>query len=396
MGRSSSIERRLSCISLACILLAFFLSCSSSYVDRGTWNSERAKVDSVIIDLLETGRFDRALAICDSLISSGQKDPRVISQKARALAGLGRNVEAVPLFERAIVDDYENCENHLDFATCLMKLGKVGRAITEFKVALRFCPPVNRKVALKNLAVTSMKMKRLEEAEEYIDRAMEIGPSDAEVLALKGMFVSKRDPAMAESLFVRSLRKDSLQSLANYHYALLMLRSGRKREAVKLLERAVLNEPREDWLLTLVDAYIECGMNMNALKVLDGIKGAGDSSIVVRRRAKAFFNMGRFEDALNLLKSLPADAYTMDRIAMCYFKLGDVDEALAWERKALSENGRWTTGLINLSVMLASKGELEEAKSILEKALDIDPSDRVAAENLKRVEEAMKSKHRGD
>jgi len=370
------------------LLVVLFFSCSSSYLDRDAWDAGRAEVDGRILVLLEGGRFERALELCDSLILSGEEDPRVVSQKARALVGLGFYDRAVPLFEKAIVDDYENCENHIDFATSLMKLGKVGRAITEFRVALRFCGPDNRKVALKNLAVAGIKMQKFRLAEEYIDKAMEMDPSDAEVLAVKGMLVSERNPVLAESLFVRSLRVDSEEPETNYQYGLLLLRSGRGREALEFLEKAVSIEPERERLLTLADAYLSNGMDEEALEVLGRIQG-GDSIEVVRRKARALFNMKKYRKALALYTTLPLDMYTMDRIAMCHFNLGESDSALEWERKALSENQEWVTGLINLSVILASRGELEEAKDALEKVLKVDPGNRVALDNLEKLKEAM-------
>ena len=142
-------------------------------------------------------------------------------------------------------------------------------------------------------------------------------------------------------------------------------------------------------VLALADAYIGTGNYARALEVLEGAESEGDSTEVIRRKATAFFHLEKYREALELYRKLPLDRYIIDRIAMCYFNLGEADEALAWEKRALDEHGDWVTGLVNLSVILASRGDTDEAEEALRKALKLDPSNRVVLENLRRLREAL-------
>ena len=80
----------------------------------------------------------------------------------------------------------------------------------------------------------------------------------------------------------------------------------------------------------------------------------------------------------------------MDRIAMCLQNLGRTDEALPWARKAVSARPDWPQGMINLAVILASRGDLDEAACLLGSVLSIEPDNVSARANLDRLKEAEK------
>jgi Flp pilus assembly protein TadD len=102
-----------------------------------------------------------------------------------------------------------------------------------------------------------------------------------------------------------------------------------------------------------------------------------------------FYRAGKFEDALVFYMGLPHSAEVMDRIALCNLELGRLDEALEWSRKAVEKRPDWSTAMANLAVILAARGELEEAASLLEQVLIIDPDHTTARENLERLRRAQ-------
>ena len=108
-------SRKCCLAALAC--LSVLLSCSGGGKETSdnAWTDERALSDDEIVSLLDSGRYTQALALADSIISSGANDSRALGQKARALGGLGRYDESISLFEEAIIMDYENCDNHINF-----------------------------------------------------------------------------------------------------------------------------------------------------------------------------------------------------------------------------------------------------------------------------------------
>jgi Flp pilus assembly protein TadD len=97
----------------------------------------------------------------------------------------------------------------------------------------------------------------------------------------------------------------------------------------------------------------------------------------------------RYDEALELLSTLAPTAEVLDRKAMCLFRLGRSDEALEAERRALEERPGWPVAMINLAVILAERGEFEEARALLERALEIDPENAAASVNLERLNRAL-------
>lgn len=377
------------------LLLLCIISCSSGYkggkeVPYWEWTEERSSLDWKIEYLIENGRFEAALALTDSIIAIASRDPRVLAQKARALAGLGRDDEALAHFEEAILGDYECCESHVNFAVFLMDKGKIGRAITEFKVAKRFCAGDNMAIIHRNLAVVNIKQGKLDAALEEVFAGLNLKPEDPYLLGLEAMLVSDTNPILAESLFVRLRRAGKTPPEHLHTYGLLLLKTGRSSKAVEVLEQAYEHNPEEHEIrLNLGMAYNRAGNFDDAERLLRELITEGVNGRATKELASVLFRAGRFAEALELYMDLPPSADVMDRIAMCHRELGNLDDALEWSRKAVNERPNWPTAMVNLAVILAARGELDEAAILLEQVLQIAPDHATARINLERLRSTM-------
>jgi tetratricopeptide (TPR) repeat protein len=384
-----SHERFMQGALIAPLLLA---SCVKADMRRpGEWIEARARADARVNALIEGGRFGEALGIADSLIAAGESDSRTLGQKARALGGLGRGDEAIAAFEEAVLADYESCEAHLHFAIYLMRLGKTGRAQTEFMEAKRFCEGKYDPLIYRNLAVAGIKLDKRDLARQYVEEGLRRDANDPYLNGLKGMLVARENPAVAESLFVkaRSLGDASPEFLVQY--GLLLVNEGRPREAADVLEEASKLRPGERQIaIYRAEALDRAGDYAGARVILDDLLAAGDEVEIRKLLARVLFHEGDYEEALKLYMKLDQSPEVMDRIAMCLQSLGRTDEAIPWARKALAARPDWPQGMINLAVMLASRGDLDEAASLLRRALSIEPDNMPARANLDRLEEAKK------
>ena len=386
---TSSLERSLRGALMALLL---FASCMKADMRRpGEWIEARARADARVNTLIESGRFDEALGIADSLIAAGENDSRTLGQKARALGGLGRGDEAIAVFEEAILADYENCENHLHFAIYLMRLEKTGRAQTEFVEAKRFCEGKYDALIYRNLAVAGIKLDKRDLARQYVEEGLRRDANDPYLNGLKGMLVARENPVSAESLFVkaRSLGEASPEFLVQY--GLLLINEGRPREAADVLEEASRLRPGDrEITVYLAEALDRAGDYAGARAILNDILTAKDDVEIRKLLARVLFHEGDYEEALKLYLKLDQSPEVMDRIAMCLHSLGKPDEAIPWARKALAARPDWPQGMINLAVILASRGELDEAASLLGRALLLEPGNVSARVNLDRLEETKK------
>lgn len=357
-------------------------------MDSG-WDETRRDADTRILLSLERGRYDEVIRIADSLEAAEGTDPRLQGQKAEALWRTGSVDEAVSLFEESLLADYAVCETHLNFAVCLLENGKTGRALTELNEAKMFCGLENTPVINRNLAVVRIKMGEEESALAVVDEGLEYAPNDSYLLGLKGMLIADANPVLAETLFVKSEREGGMTPDFLYQLGLLMLRSSQPSRAVKPLEEALAADPTDlEVKFNYAEALARSGKTEQAEAVLREMLGGAYEEKALKSLARLIYRKGEYAEALGLFRALPETPENLDRVAMCLHKLSRTEEAIVIQRTVVDERPDWPTGLINLAVMLASTGELDESERLLMRALELDPENVTALVNLESLREA--------
>jgi tetratricopeptide (TPR) repeat protein len=81
------------------------------------------------------------------------------------------------------------------------------------------------------------------------------------------------------------------------------------------------------------------------------------------------------EEALALVSRAvaldPENPAYLDSLGWVHYRLSDLDQAAYWLRRAVASGGRDGTILAHLGEVLLERGELEEARRLLERALDL-------------------------
>ncbi len=99
-----------------------------------------ARIDS----LLAVGRADQAVDETGRLLGAADLPPRLQAQLTQrrcvALQTAGRWQDAVPVCEEAVLLAGRDAANHQNLATCLQRLGQLGRAAGELEEALELDP----------------------------------------------------------------------------------------------------------------------------------------------------------------------------------------------------------------------------------------------------------------
>ena len=352
------------------------------------WTARRAAIDERMLSHLDNGEFEEAFDFAGSMLSLGFRDPRLLGQKAAAAGALGKGAEAIALYEEAILADYAGCDNHLDFGVFLMRTGRTGRAITEFREAKRFCQGANGILVYRNLTVAYIKMERYDQALREVREGLAIGKGDPYLLGLKGMLIFDSNPLLAESLLTVPAESGVIEPEFLYQYGLLLLSSARPGQAAEALTAASGLNPYD---LQIREVLAVALRRAGKLEESKGVYRslASDGKDVGLQLGKLLMESERYEEALELLSTLAPTADVLDRTAMCLFHLGQFDEALGTERKALEARPDWPVTMINLAVILAARGELEEARDLLERALVIEPDNMAASVNLERLREVL-------
>ncbi len=385
-------------VTLAFVLWTFLVAgCSSpgggpsGFMEDG-WTPRRNSLDRRIIGFLRGGDYADAVAFIDSVSAGSDPDSRLAAQKGYALGMMGRGEEAVSLFEKAILADYENCWYHHSFAVVLMKMDRVGRALTEFREAKRFCKGRELTEVNRDLAVACIKLGKEEEALREVAEGLETAPSDKHLMGLQALLAVREDPSSEEDLLNYLLEIEGLDPKLCEMIGDALLEGGMPGKAADFFYKSMKTaEDDGEIAFKLGLALKRAGRFKEAEEFL--VAKAGDDSAPRLRKilGDVLFQEKDFEGALNIYFSLPQSAEVLDRIAMCYMRLGDSDRALQYEKMALDKRPGWVTALINISVIYGGRGQLEEALRALEKVLELEPDNVTAAENIRRIRAAMDS-----
>jgi len=372
------------------LITGLFTGCSRGVKsgDGDTRDEPRWILDRKIIGLMAADRFREALSITDSLLTAGERDPRLLGQRAYALGMTGRREEAVPLFEEAILADYENWWNHFAFGRVLMEMDRVGRALTEFREAKRFCEGEECAEVNRNLAVSYIESGKAAAAHELIEEGLKKDPGNRYLLGLKAIVEARTQPERADTL-LRSLEGiGGIDRGVFMEFGTILMKYAKPEEAARAYRR-ILEQDTDDReaALKLSRALRESGEYDEALELLSSM---GLSDTVMIEKAQVFLEQGKFERALEIYGTLPETPGVLAGMTGACRELGKLDKALECGRKLVAMKPESASALINLAAVHGARGELKEAEKLLNRALEIDSGNRTALENLRRLKKAQR------
>jgi tetratricopeptide (TPR) repeat protein len=354
--------------------------------------------------LLKDGDYRAALATLEPLAAEASADPQVFVMLGDAHAHLDEYDAAVGSYESAIRLEYTNHEAHLKLATLLMTRERIGRALTEFELAIKFGD--RQALTHYNYGLALHEMGRDAEALHQWRLAYEMDPDDARYAEAVGIGLSAEDPVASLGYFetARTLGADSPSFHNNFGLALVA--AGRQGEAVEEFEEAVSKRPsNEGYRFNLAAARTRSGDFERAVGDWRGLiaewgarwsysvylaksyqaLGKSADAIAVLERITADFDEGKLGESSELIDRVPPrldEAY--DILFRAYRATGDASRALSAIRRAVELDPENLVYLNNYGVVLAENGMLTEARSQWRKVLQIDGDNATARENLSR------------
>ncbi len=366
------------------------LACAPRKVPVAEWDKDRADRDRAILQMISDNDYSGVVRLTSKMIDEGISDARLLGQRALALGMTGREEEAISLFSEALLDDYSNCENHLNLAVILMRTGRTGRAMTEFREAGRFCGPENQAMIKRNLAVANIKLGREDEARQKVEEGLSIEPGDPYLLGMKGMLIAAESPALAERLFSAAMAGSGIDNTVIYQLGMLFLTTGRADEAVLPLKEYFRSDPDDaEAGMNYSESLIRTGRLKEAEEVLLDLWERHPRGQAGKKLADLYYRMDRFGEALPLYEAAGDDPKILDRVAMCLHRLGRTEEAIEIEEGVVAALPAWTTGAVNLSAMLAAVGRLDDAEQLLQKVLEMEPDNLTARYNIEKLRKAL-------
>jgi tetratricopeptide (TPR) repeat protein len=232
-----------------------------------------------------------------------------------------------------------------DFGNALYKLGRLLEAIASYDKAIEFKPDkheawYNRGVALSNLG-------RLDDAVASYDKAIEFKPNKDEAWYNRGIALSKLgrlDDAIVSFDQAIEFKPDYHKAWDGRGVGLSTL--GRLDDAVASYDKAIEFKPDKD------EAWNNRGVALDTLGRLDDAVASYDKAIEFKPdKDEAWYNRG-----------------------IALGKLGRLDEAIFSHNRALQIQPQSSNAIYNLACCHALKGNSDELIDYLQKAIQLDPN----------------------
>ncbi len=222
-------------------------------------------------------------------------------------------------------------------AYCYAKLGQTAKAIKEYKEAIK----LDEKDYYAYIALAKL----------FSDVGRE---EEAQILLEEGLKLTKNNKLLYQLAEVNK-RLNRLQEAKNYYSKILILDK---------------NDYKAHYNLGLI-YMLEGDIDLAILEYNIALKlSGGKDKYIVNALAEALIEKKDYVEALSLLEKLEEkDDVSYNLLGLIFLANKEIDQAIEYFNKALSINEREEYKL-NLAIALQMKGEVEEAKEILEKLIE--------------------------
>ncbi len=313
----------------------------------------------------------------------------------------------------------------LEYAEALHAHGLTEDAVAGYREVIRLAPAQGSLAfQARYLLAHAIRTSAPRQAAEELALAVNERPGYPAALVLLGEIREELGEfESAAEAYRAALAAESGSALALFRLGSLELRSGRAREAVDLLERALQREPEAGAIrATLAQAWNAAGDRERAREVLrdagtgntaenTSLPGIGDpihfrmtdrdiSSPRILERAREAREAGRLEEAENWFRDLaqirPRDPLVLAEFGAVLHSRSKPEEAEPFYRDAIALDPEQPLARFGLGVIRAAAGDLPAAefhfRAALEKRMG-DPATHVALADVllrqRRIEEGL-------
>lgn len=337
--------------------------------------------------LLEMSKWDLAAQLSEEVLKRNSQDSEALLDKGRALLMEERAVDAVAPLEAAAKIDPDNPAGHFQLGVAYFRTGNTARAGAEWQEAIKLQPSmVAGHENLAKLAAHTGDMKLLESSTtEWIKYA----PSSPLAYLLHGVARMRGgDASGAEKDFRRSMELAPENAGAYTRLGDLRLTQKRFVDAQKLYEQALtLNAPEMDALQGLVTVFLAQGQPeraVNRVQVqMTKVSDSADLEYLLAESLIADHKAGEAERALK--RSIGLDK-TGIRASLLLAQLqsgaGDLDSAVSTLEETIRKDPRDVRAYVDLGAYEERRGNWQRAEDLYKKALQIQPKQPSAANNL--------------
>lgn len=350
--------------------------------------------------LAANGRQADADSQFNAALALEPDDPEALLMQATRLLSAGKQADAMPILQKALARAEAEGTRTLQ-AAALGTLAELDLA------ARRFSDAESRAASLAKLlgqqpdvrylrARIALEQRDVERAKSELQEILAADRDFAPAQRLLGAIYTLENQFDLAEMFLRPVVVANPEDLfARRLLATVLLARNRPAEALPLLENVTAADAksREALLGMMGQASLQLGDVARAVSIFrEGSKAYPDNPLFELGLGLTMLAEGRTDEASQVLRQVRGEEAEATRAAfltIVYMQKGQAEEALASARSVVArfKDQAWSHNLLG-SVLMAT-GQFAEAKTVLARAVEIDPADAAALANAARVEELL-------
>jgi tetratricopeptide (TPR) repeat protein len=333
-------------------------------------NDLQAKKNYIQLLILKN-RADEASKLTDEVLKTNPNDTEALIYRGQIQVKQGNASDAAETLQQAVRNAPDNGVAHYHLGVAFDQMGNAGRAEQEWRDAARLRPDLSdaqralatvelRNGSWESLAQTANQMinKQLSQGEADLTKAMQVAPqSPVGFIHMGNLRLQQKKFAEAEKYFEQALTNDPNAADALSGVANVFIEEKQPDKAVTRINAQIARQPSNSNFHYLLGA------------VLFNQKDYKGAEAELRR-------------AVELDKNNPDARMKLGQVQLAE---GQVDQAIATYQDSIKESPRDVRYYILCGELYESQKKWDQAKDIYQKALQVQPDNPLASNNLAYV-----------
>ncbi len=337
--------------------------------------------------LFDRKEYARAAPVAAELTKSNAGNPQVQGLNAQLLLNTGRSDDALALLLKAVKDSPNNVQTQLLLAQVEASRGDLPSAEASFREAARL--DRGNLEAAGGLAAIAIQNNDAGTLTEVANQTIQQHPDDASAYLWRGTAeATRKEYAQAEADDQMALQKSPQNAAAYLELGLLRLAQGQVAQGEAMIQQALDKDPNSIIALRTLVAYdMQAKQPGKALARVQAqiAKSPGNADFYTELAAVQMMTSD-FKDALassqKAMQLNPASSDALDVYTQAEFALGQIDPAIATWQGWVNSHPNDARALQLLGRLEEAKGDQTAAMVDYKKALQIDLTNAIAANNL--------------
>ena len=237
------------------------------------------------------------------------------------------------------------------------------------------------KETYKQLMDLNFNMRQFPEAIKYAELVKKADASEKVAYVLGRSYYEMDDLGKAIPQLEAATKEEPAKAEIPHFIATAYTNMQNFKQAIPYFQKAVaLDAANARLTYEMALAYYGMSDDQNALKYMleAGEKGLKKDNEYMQNLSTALMNAGKFNEGLEMMKQSlakrPSDIGLIDMIAETCYNAGKFDEAINFYNKILEIDNKKADALYMMGMAYQKKGQVENGRSLCDKAIAMDPS----------------------